>query len=230
LPDSNGCFEATPRPTLRTVRPPGRVPYDAGYALQQRLRDDVQQGVSPSALVLLEHERVITLGRNADRAHLLLTEAEYATRGIALRTVNRGGDAAYHGPGQLVAYPILDLALWRRSIRWYLRTLEETLIRQLAGYGLQGERIDGLTGVWVNGAKVAAIGVGIHRWVTFHGIALNVAVSLDDFATIVPCGIRDRAVASLDRLLPRPPTLAQAMDDFERSFRTVFGCREPDAV
>ena len=230
MPDSNGCFEEGPEPTLRVTRQPGLVPYETGYALQLRLRGAVQQGVSPSTLILLEHAPVITLGRNADTAHLLLTEAEYASQGIDLVHANRGGDATYHGPGQLVAYPILDLSLWRKSIRWYLRTLEETLIHQLAGYGLRGERIEGLTGVWVDGAKVAAIGVGIHRWVTFHGIALNVSVSLDSFATIVPCGIRDREVTSLDRLLPAPPTLAQAMDDFERSFRAVFGCQASSSV
>ena len=147
--------------------------------------------------------------------------------GVAVCETDRGGDVIYHGPGQLVAYPVLDLKSWKPSIQWYLRALEEILIRQLALYGVEGGREKGLTGVWVGGAKVAAIGIAIHRWTTCHGIALNVNPDLSRFGLIVPCGIADRPVTSLHKLLGHAPPIEQVADDFDRTFRGYFASPPP---
>lgn len=208
--------------TIEIIRLPGFVPYEDALRLQYERRAAIETGKSPNALFLLEHAPVITLGRSAHEDNLLLPREELARRGIAVCDADRGGDVTYHGPGQLVAYPILNLTLWNPSIRWYLRTLEEMLIRQLARYGLDAGRMDGLTGVWVHGAKVAAIGVGVHNWVTFHGIALNVNPDMDHFRYIVPCGIGDKPVTSLAALLGVPPPMSRVMDDFVETFEEVF--------
>lgn len=207
---------------IETIRFGRRIPYRDAYDLQCRRRQAVEEGRAGNALFLLEHEPVITLGRKARREHVLQHPEALRKIGIAVEGADRGGDVTYHGPGQFVAYPILDLRLWQPSVRWYLRTLEEVLIRQLAEYGLEAARWPGFTGVWVAGAKVAAIGVGIHNWVTFHGLALNVDPDLTHFAAIVPCGIKDKPVTSLKRLLGAAPTMTQVMDDFERHFRACF--------
>lgn len=200
----------------------GRISYEAAYQRQLERRAAVEAGEARNALFLLEHEAVMTLGRNAHREHLLKPVVALEQEGIAVVEADRGGDVTYHGPGQLVAYPILNLKEWRESIKWYLRTLEEVLIRQLGDYGLAAYRKEGLTGVWVDDAKVAAIGVGIHKWVTFHGIALNVDPDMAHFSYIVPCGIGDKPVASLTMLLEDPPSAAEAGADFERHFRSIF--------
>jgi lipoate-protein ligase B len=183
----------------------------------------VAKGEAENTVFLLEHAPVITLGREADRAHLLLGQEALTAQGVSVVETDRGGDVTYHGPGQLVAYPILDLRQWRQSVGWYLRRLEQVLIDQLRDYGLQGERVEGLTGVWVADAKVAAVGIGLRNWVTFHGIALNVTTNMDHFGFIVPCGIQDKPVTSLEVLLgKRCPTLEVATDDFVRHFERVF--------
>lgn len=212
--------------TIETIRIAGPVSYADLYNRQIRRRSEVEAGQAGNALFLLEHLPVITLGRNFQSQNLLKSESELQSLGFELCRVDRGGDATYHGPGQLVAYPILNLNAWNPSIKWYLRTLESVLIAQLAEYGLDAERVEGYTGVWVGGAKVAAIGVGLHGWVTFHGIALNVDPDMTHFTYIIPCGIADKPVTSLRQLLGTPPPMEQVMDDFERHFRTVFGeCR-----
>jgi lipoyl(octanoyl) transferase len=143
--------------------------------------------------------------------------------GIDVEDVDRGGDVTYHGPGQLVAYPILNLRKWKCSVSWYLRTLEEVLITTLAEFDLNGERNPGFTGVWVNGAKVAAVGVGIRDWVTYHGISLNVDPNMDHWSLIVPCGIPDKPVTSLRMLCGgAPPSVHEVADVFEDRFRRVF--------
>ena len=157
-------------------------------------------------------------------AHLLLDRAGYAAKGIELLETSRGGDVTYHGPGQLVAYPILNLQHWKTSVGWYLRTLEAVIIDVLAEFGLPGERVEGLTGVWVRGAKVAAIGIGVRRWTTFHGIALNVDPNMAHFGVIVPCGIADRPVTSLALLLGAPPPFDEVEAIFEHCFRARFDC------
>lgn len=207
---------------IEGVRFSERVSYEEAFAAQIERRSAVQEGRMCNALFLLEHTPVITLGRNADTANLLRSEADIKALGVDVCTANRGGDVTYHGPGQLVAYPVLRLGDWKRSINWYVRALEEVLIRLLAEYGLQGEREDGLTGVWVDGAKVAAIGVGIHKWVTYHGIALNVDPNPGHWDLIVPCGIADRPVTSLKQLLGKALPVAEVMEQFEGCFREVF--------
>ena len=204
---------------LRFAEP---VSYQDAFTAQVERRTAIQEGRSGNALFLLEHTPVITLGRDADTAHLLRGEAEIEALGVDVRAADRGGDVTYHGPGQLVAYPVLRLGDWKRSINWYLRALEEVLIRVLAEYGLKGQRVDNLTGVWVDGAKVAAIGVGIHKWVTYHGIALNVDPDPGHWDLIVPCGIADKPVTSLKQLLGTAPPMAEIMDRFERCFRGHF--------
>jgi lipoyl(octanoyl) transferase len=208
--------------SLETIRIPRPIRYRDAYRAMRHRRIAVERGRATNALFLLEHQPVITLGRSSNEANLLRNREELLALGIEVTEIDRGGDVTYHGPGQLVAYPVLNLAYWRRSIRWYLRGLEDVLVRQLAGYGLAGERVEGLTGVWVNGAKVAAIGIGIHNWVTFHGVALNVSPDMNHFGLIIPCGIPDKPVTSLTELLTDAPNLDQAAIDFEATFRDYF--------
>jgi lipoyl(octanoyl) transferase len=177
----------------------GTVPYGQAWDLQRRLVAQRQDG-GQDTLLLLEHPRVYTLGKRADRSNVLLDDAELARRGIEVVAVDRGGDVTYHGPGQLVGYPILRLA-GTRAVVDYVRALEEILLRTLARFGVTGERSPGYTGVWVGEEKVAAIGVRVTSGgVTSHGFALNVTTDLGDFAGIVPCGISDRGVCSLASL------------------------------
>lgn len=197
-------------------------PYRKMLELQHARVRGIQQQQASNALFLLEHEPVITLGRDAHENNLLLTPEALRAQGIAVEPTDRGGDVTYHGPGQLVAYPVLDLHQWQPSVGWYLRVLEQVLIDLLATYGLRGERIPGLTGVWCEGAKVAAIGIGVNRWVTLHGIALNVAPDMRHFGLIIPCGIANKPVTSLGELLGAPPPLAEVMSRFETCFMAAF--------
>lgn len=208
---------------LETIRIPEPIGYLEMFERQMARHGEVAAGNAPDTLFLLEHTPVVTLGKEADRKHLLLDEARYREQGIEVIETTRGGDVTYHGPGQLVAYPILNLQHWKPSVGWYLRTLEGVLIDMLADYGLEGERVEGLTGVWVRGAKVAAIGIGVRRWTTYHGIALNVSPNMAHFGTIVPCGIGDKPVTSLAMLLGEGPALGEISASFERSFRKAFG-------
>jgi lipoyl(octanoyl) transferase len=188
--------------TMQLLRP-GLLSYEAGLALQRRLVAERSAG-GPDTLLLLEHPPTITLGVRADPAHVLLAPDELAARGVALVQSDRGGDVTYHAPGQLVGYPILKLSQHGGDLGRYMRGVEEVIIRALARYGLIGERVPGLTGVWVDGgrAKICAIGVKVSAaGVTSHGFALNVRPDLAGFAQIVPCGIGDRAVTSLAALL-----------------------------
>jgi len=179
----------------------GRLAYREALALQDSLVRARRTGEVPDTLLLVEHPPVITLGRGADRAHVLLSPAESRARGIEVHEVGRGGDVTYHGPGQLVGYPVLELVGARRDLHAYLRFLEEVLIDVAATFGIAGHRVPGLTGVWVGTNKLAAIGVRVSTgWVTSHGFALNVGSDLDGFKTIVPCGIAERGVTSLSML------------------------------
>jgi lipoyl(octanoyl) transferase len=208
---------------IEVIRIPRPISYGEGMRLQHERRKAVEEGRTGSALFLLEHTPVITLGRRARREHILRNEAELRALGIEWYETDRGGGVTYHGPGQLIAYPVLNLNQWRTSVGWYLRSLEEVIIRVLAVCGLQGERLAGYTGVWVSGAKVAAIGVGVHQWVTFHGVALNVDPNMDHFSLIVPCGIPDKPVTSLRKLLGVPPSLSDVTDVFAQEFVAHFG-------
>jgi lipoyl(octanoyl) transferase len=207
------------------VRRLGRVPYAEALELQKRLVEQRRADEIPDQLLLLEHPPVVTLGvksRN-DRSHVLATPERLEALGVELLETGRGGDVTYHGPGQLVGYPIINLAPDRRDVHRYVRDLEEVLIRAVATFGIAGGRSPGLTGVWVGDAKLAAIGVRIARWVTSHGFALNVATNLEHFGLIVPCGIIDKRVTSLELLTGR----AVPMDDVETAvagaFSEVFG-------
>ncbi len=219
---SPGKGRGTVSRIIETIRIEKPVDYATMLTRQRDRHGAVRTGRAPNTLFLLEHEPVITLGRNAHREHVLFDEDELTRRGIALTETDRGGDVTYHGPGQLVAYPILDLRHWRCSVGWYLRTLEEAVIRTLDDYGLKGERVEGLTGVWVDGAKVAAIGVGVRDWVTFHGTAINVDPDMTHFEAIIPCGITNKPVTSLRRLLGNAPPIAEVGEGFEEAFRLAF--------
>ncbi len=204
----------------------GRVSWDAAFALQKEAEARVKAG-GPETLFLLEHEDVITVGRNAGLGGLLVSPDFLLQRGIALRIADRGGKLTYHGPGQLVAYPVLDLSPDRRDVRRYVRDLEEAVIRTAADFGVTAERSP-LPGrwasVWVGNDKLAAIGVHLSRWVTTHGLALNVSTDLARFSLIVPCGIADGGVTSLARATPAPaPSLGEVARRFVTHFTDVFG-------
>jgi lipoyl(octanoyl) transferase len=202
----------------------GTVPYGAGLELQAELVDRRRRGEIPDQLLLLEHPHVITLGTGSRREHVLADPARLEALGVELHETGRGGDVTYHGPGQLVGYPILDLTPDRKDLHRYLRDLEEVLIRLLDGYGIRARRLEGMTGVWSDSGKIAAIGVRVSsRWITSHGFALNVATDLSFFGTIVPCGIQGRQVASMERLLGAPPEMTQVMDRVGETFAAVFG-------
>jgi lipoyl(octanoyl) transferase len=209
----------------------GAVPYDEALALQRAAVARVKAG-GREALFLLEHRDVITIGRNASRSDLFVTEAFLESKGIALRSTDRGGKLTWHGPGQLVAYPILDLSPDRRDVRRFVRDLEEVLIRTVGDFGVTAER-SGLPGrwssVWVGNDKLAAIGVHLSRWVTSHGVALNVAPDLARFSLFLPCGIADGGATSLERLLGKgtAPTVPEVARRFMAHFSEVFG-RTPE--
>ena len=206
------------------VRRLGRVPYADALALQKQLVEERRDGRIGDVLLLVEHPHVLTLGVRGDggRSHILAPPDVLDARGVELHETGRGGDITYHGPGQIVGYPIIDLKPDRCDVHRYVRDLEEVLIRVAADYGLRGERVAGLTGVWVGGEKVAAIGVRIARWVTSHGFALNVTTDLDYFNLIVPCGIADRGVTSLSKLLGRPVDRTEVEDRLIQRFSEVF--------
>lgn len=178
----------------------GRVPYQRAWDLQRSLVESVRAGQTADTLLLLEHPHVFTMGRKASAEHVLWDASERARREVELVWSDRGGDATYHGPGQLVGYPILDLARLGLDLLVYLRTLEESLISYLAELGLRGAAIPGLTGVWTDGEKVAAIGVKSNGGVVSHGFALNLTTDLDYFGGIVPCGLADKRATSVERL------------------------------
>ena len=206
------------------VRRLGRVEYQAALDLQKALVEQRKRGEIPDQLLLLEHPDVITLGvktRN-DLSHVLEAPESLAAKGVALFEAGRGGDVTYHGPGQLVGYPILDLKPDRCDVHRYVRDLEEVLIRAVASFGISATRLDGLTGIWVGQEKLAAIGVRISRWVTSHGFALNVSTDLSRFGLIVPCGITDKGVTSMERLLDRGVQMAEVETAVAERFRAVF--------
>jgi lipoyl(octanoyl) transferase len=205
----------------------GVVPYAEGLDLQKRLVEQRKAGEIPDQLLLLQHPPVITLGvktRN-DRSHVLATPEALEAEGVEIFETGRGGDVTYHGPGQLVGYPILDLRPDRCDVHRYVRDLEEVLIRTAAACGVVAGRSDGLTGVWVGNEKLAAIGVRIARWVTSHGFAFNVTTNLSHFGLIVPCGITDKGVTSLEKLLGRAVPMAEVEAAASRAFGEVFNLR-----
>jgi lipoyl(octanoyl) transferase len=210
------------------VRRLGRVDYADALDLQRDLVERRKQGLIPDQLLLLEHSDVITFGVRShnDRSHLLATPEALAAQGVPVFETGRGGDVTYHGPGQLVGYPIFDLKPDRCDVHRYVRDLEEALIRAVDEFGIRAGRVEGLTGIWVGAdgreAKLAAIGVRISRWITSHGFALNVSTDLSRFGLIVPCGITDRAVTSMEQLLGRAIPMVEVEDAVVRGMRSVF--------
>src|SRR4030067_2737668 len=179
----------------------GRITYAEALNLQRGLVSLRQRESLPEILLLVEHNHVITFGRAGGEANLLTDDESLKKEGVEVFYVERGGDVTYHGPGQLAAYPIFDLNHWKKDLHLFLRNLEEALIQTLMEYDVRAERIKGLTGVWVEGKKVAAIGVAVKKWITLHGLALNVNTDLSYFRFIHPCGIVDRPVTSMQELL-----------------------------
>jgi lipoyl(octanoyl) transferase len=204
------------------LRQLGRVDYASALQLQQQLTADRKQGLIPDQLLLLEHPHVITMGRNGHAENLLADDDIMARAGIAFYPTDRGGDVTYHGPGQLVGYPILDLRDWQRDVGAYVRAVEETIIATLAEYGIAAGRIPKLTGVWVGERKIAAIGVHLSRWVTSHGFALNVSTDLSYFQYIVPCGLT-RPVTSMAALGVRA-SLDEVGARLAVHFARIFDC------
>jgi lipoyl(octanoyl) transferase len=206
------------------VRRLGVVPYAEALDLQKRLVEERRSGSLPDQLLLLQHPPVITLGVKArnDRSHVLASPADLEEEGVEIFETGRGGDVTYHGPGQLVGYPILDLRPDRCDVHKYVRDLEEALIQAAAALGVATERIQGLTGVWAGKNKLAAIGVRISRWITSHGFAFNVGTNLGHFDLIVPCGIADKGVTSLEVLLGRPVQMDEVESAVVTSFAAVF--------
>ncbi|MHB1168674.1 MAG: lipoyl(octanoyl) transferase LipB [Longimicrobiales bacterium] len=201
----------------------GSVPYADGLELQQQLVQRRRAGDIDDTLLLLEHPHVITLGTSSHAANVLLDDAQRAAGGIELFETGRGGDVTYHGPGQLVGYPILDLKPDRCDLHRYVRDIEEVIIRALRTWDISATRVQGLTGVWVNDEKICAIGVRVSSgWITSHGFAFNITTDLSYFGSIVPCGISDRGVTSLERVLGEAPDMSIVHDTVASEFANVF--------
>ena len=209
-----------------SVRRLGRVSYAEGLRLQEGLVAERQRDAIPDTLLLLEHEPVFTLGRNARQENVLFPAETLRARGFDVFETGRGGDVTYHGPGQVVGYPILDLKPDRQDVHRYVRDLEEVMIRTCAAFGVAATRIPGCSGCWIGDEKVGAIGVRLSRWVTSHGFALNVDLDLAPFGLIVPCGIRGRGVTTLGRVLGRRVAVEEAKDHLTVAMAAVFQ-REP---
>ena len=211
----------------------GPLDYAAACELQQQLAERRKRGEIPDQLLLLEHPHVITLGRHGRPEHLLGGEEHLRRAGVSFHPTDRGGDITYHGPGQLVGYPILDLREWKRDVTAYLRALEQALMGALAVFGIGAGRESGLTGVWVptpsGPAKIAALGVHLSRWVTSHGFALNITTDLSYFQYIVPCGLMGKPVTSMEKVLGTDPgrdrVIAAVVENFGRVFAREMTCQ-----
>jgi lipoyl(octanoyl) transferase len=217
----------TPVQRMLEVRRLGRIAYADAVALQKQLVEERRSGAIPDTLLLLEHPHVITRGVKARQStvNIRASDALLAEREVEVHDSGRGGDITYHGPGQLVGYPILDLRPDRCDVHRYVRDLEEVLIRVARDVGVEAARAPGFPGIWVGDRKLAAIGVRISRWITSHGFALNVSTDLSFFDLIVPCGITDKAVTSLERLVGRPISIPEIESLIVSQFSDVFGSR-----
>jgi lipoyl(octanoyl) transferase len=207
----------------------GRRAYEETLELQRAVaRARISGEVDQDVMLLVEHPPVVTLGRASKDAHLLANAEQLAARGVQLFEVERGGDVTFHGPGQLVGYPVVDLKRHRQDLHWYLRQVEELLIRALARLGITGERVASYTGVWTGGRKIASIGVHARDWVTWHGFALNVATELSYFDLIVPCGIPDVIMTSVERELGRNVTIPEVAAAVSAATAGVFALTPRD--
>jgi lipoyl(octanoyl) transferase len=200
----------------------GTLDYAEALGLQKQLQSQRVRGEIGDIVLLLEHPPVLTMGRSAKAQHVLAPRERLEARGIQVHEVGRGGDVTYHGPGQLVAYPIIDLKPDRKDVRKYVASLEESMIRTCADFGLAAGRVQGLNGAWIAERKVGAVGVRISRWVTMHGLALNVSSELRQFEMIVPCGIQDKGVTSLSAELGRTVQVADAVEPLARHFAELY--------
>ena len=201
----------------------GRMGYEECLELQREVaRQRITGSIPEDVLLLVEHPPVVTLGRSSKQKNLVASPVYLASRGVELFEVERGGDVTFHGPGQLVGYPIIDLKRHRQDLHWYLRSVEQALIRTLSGYGIPGERSTGYTGVWTNGRKIASIGVHARDWVTWHGFALNVFTDLSYFDLIVPCGIFGVEMTSIASETGLAPDLDAVSDLVAQEFGTLF--------
>ena len=200
----------------------GTVDYAEAHRLQKELQRKRVGGEVGDIVLLLEHPPVLTMGRSAKAQHVLAAPELLEARGIQVHEVGRGGDVTYHGPGQLVAYPIIDLKPDRKDVRRYVASLEETMIRTCTDFGLAAGRIEGLNGAWIGERKVGAVGVRISRWVTMHGLALNVSSDLRQFEMIVPCGIEDKGVTSVSAELGRTVFVADLFEPLARHFAGLY--------
>ncbi len=204
------------------VRDLGRCGYREAWDIQLDLVRRRKLGTARDQLLFVEHPPTITMGRNADAANILAAPGRLRQLGFSVEETDRGGDVTYHGPGQVVAYPILDLKQWRRDVGAYLRALEEVIMAVLLDFDIQSRRVEGLTGVWVADAKIAALGVHLSRWITSHGLALNVSTDLDHFKWIVPCGLT-KPVTSMEQILGKAPSRQAVIESMSARFGEVFG-------
>jgi lipoyl(octanoyl) transferase len=204
------------------LRDAGRISYSAACAWQKELVKQRKQGLIPDQFLIVEHPHVITIGRNGQLKNLLADEEKLAGMGVEVHHTDRGGDVTYHGPGQIVGYPILDLTAWKRDVVAYVRAVEQVLIGALSEFGLRGEAVERLTGVWVDGRKIAAIGIHISRWITSHGFALNHVTDLHYFQLIVPCGLTlpVTSMAEMGVTASRADVIAALARHFARVFES----------
>ena len=200
----------------------GKFDYDESLKLQTKIVSRRKENVFPDCLIFFEYPHIFTLGQVGKKEHLLVGASELRRLGIRVHQTGRGGDITYHGPGQLVAYPILDLKTWYKDIGLYLRTLEKVIIETLLDFGIKGEREPGLTGVWVKGFKIAAIGIKTSQWVTSHGLALNINTDLRYFNFIVPCGLFSRGVTSMEKILGKSLKIKEVKDSLSSHFTDNF--------
>jgi lipoate-protein ligase B len=198
------------------------IDYRSAWNFQREVVAAKVKSELPDILMLLEHNPVITLGRRGNRHHIVASSEILAAEGIPIYHVERGGEVTYHGPGQIVGYPILNLRNWRRDVSWYITSLEEVLIRTLADFGIEGGRNRLNRGVWVGDSKIASIGVAITRWVTYHGFSLNVSPDMDHFHLITPCGLEGIEITSMGRLLPEEVDHRRVRDGIAHHFQGVF--------
>ncbi len=205
-----------------TVERMGRIAYGPMHDIQCARQREVIDGGAQDTLYLLEHDPVITLGKNTGDGHLLADASTLRNRGVEVHQTGRGGDVTFHGPGQLVGYPIIQMQEGEKDIRGFVWRVEELVIRTCADFGVHAERVEGLRGVWVGDDKVGAVGIRVSRWTSLHGFALNVSTDLSYFDLIIPCGIEDKGVTSLERLTGRKISLSSVMDSVEAHAGRVF--------
>lgn len=210
-------------PSVCLIEDKGAMPYVEAWDMQRRIHSRVVEGKSPDVLMLVEHPHVYTLGRRGKDSDILLTRSQLQDMDIEVHRVDRGGEVTYHGPGQLVGYPVINLRRWGGGPLKFVQSLERTLIATLAEFGINAESQDKPTGVWVGEAKIAAIGVRVSKGVTMHGFALNVCPDLSFFEHIVPCGMPDAAVTSLSQELDNPPEMGQVVQVLYDQFGRTFG-------